>query len=413
LKLLCLSNGHGEDVIAVRIIEALHQQTQSIEITALPIVGDGSAYQRSRIPLLTPGKTMPSGGFIYMDAKELWRDVRGGLIALTLAQLKAVRQWVKQGGVILAVGDIVPLLFAWFSGTDYVFVGTAKSEYYLRDEGGWLPNTSGWEQRMGSVYLPWERCLMKSRRCQGVFPRDALTTQVLQQFRIRAYNFGNPMMDGLVPEFPLREASDTVHILLLPGSRSPEAERNWQLILEAVESIIQHETQVGLCFLGAITPSLNLAPFCEQLQARGWQEKENLNLSVTTHLQDEQGLGFQQGVTLLFLTQNAYHSCLQACDFAIAMAGTATEQFVGLGKPVIAMPGRGPQYTTAFAEAQTRLLGASVILVQKPAQAADVFQGLLTDPNRLQMIADNGKQRMGKPGAASRIAQYILNLNPR
>jgi len=90
LKLLCLSNGHGEDVIAVKIIEALHQQTQSVEITALPIVGDGSAYQRSRIPLLTPGKNMPSGGFIYMDAKELWRDVRGGLIALTLAQLKAV-----------------------------------------------------------------------------------------------------------------------------------------------------------------------------------------------------------------------------------------------------------------------------------------------------------------------------------
>ncbi len=409
MKLLCLSNGHGEDVIAVRIIEALHQQTQSVEITALPIVGDGSAYQRSRIPLLTPGKTMPSGGFIYMDAKELWRDVRGGLIALTLAQLKAVRQWAKQGGVILAVGDIVPLLFAWFSGTDYVFVGTAKSEYYLRDEGGWLPNTSGWERRMGSVYLPWERCLMKSRRCQGVFPRDALTTQVLQQFGIPAYDFGNPMMDGLVPEFPLTEASDTLHILLLPGSRSPEAERNWELILEAVDSIIQHETQSKLCFLGAIAPSLNLDSFCEQLQARGWQE--NSSLSATTPIQDEQGLSFQQGITPLFLTQNAYHSCLLACDFAIAMAGTATEQFVGLGKPVIAIPGRGPQYTAAFAEAQTRLLGPSVILVQKPAQAADVFQELLTDPDRLQMIADNGKHRMGKPGAASHIAQYILHLS--
>lgn len=344
-----------------------------------------------------------------MDAKELWRDVRGGLIALTLAQLKAVRRWAKQGGMILAVGDIVPLLFAWFSGAEYMFVGTAKSEYYLRNEAGWLPNTSRWERRMGSVYLPWERWLMKSRRCQGVFARDELTTQVLQQFGIRADNFGNPMMDGLVPEFPLGEASDTLHILLLPGSRSPEAERNWQLILDAVDSIIQHETQVNLCFLGAIAPSLNLDSFCEQLQARGWQEKENLNLSATTPFQDKQGLGFQQGVTSLFLTQNAYHSCLHACDLAIAMAGTATEQFVGLGKPVIAIPGRGPQYTAAFAEAQTRLLGPSVILVQKPAQAADVCQELLTDPDRLQMIADNGKQRMGKPGAASRIAQYILN----
>ena len=185
------------------------------------------------------------------------------------------------------------------------------------------------------------------------------------------------MMDGLVPEFPLGEASEqSLRILLLPGSRSPEAERNWQLILEAVDSIIQGETQVNLCFLGAIAPSLNLAPFCEQLQARGWQEKENLNLSATTPIQDEQGLGFQQRVTPLFLTQNAYHSCLHACGFAIAMAGTATEQFVGLGKPVIAISGTGPQYTAAFAEAQTRLLGPSVILVQKPVQAADVCQGL-------------------------------------
>jgi uncharacterized protein (TIGR03492 family) len=109
LKLLCLSNGHGEDVIAVRIIEALHQQTQSVEITALPIVGDGLAYQRSRIPLLMPRKTMPSGGFIYMDAKELWRDVRGGLIALTLAQLKAVRRWAKPEGIASRGGRYCPL----------------------------------------------------------------------------------------------------------------------------------------------------------------------------------------------------------------------------------------------------------------------------------------------------------------
>ncbi|MDR9402302.1 MAG: lipid-A-disaccharide synthase-related protein [Halothece sp. Uz-M2-17] len=411
MKLLCLSNGHGEDVIAVRILEALRQQDPRVEITALPIVGDGIAYQRSRIPLITPGKTMPSGGFIYMDAKELWRDLRGGLIALTLAQLKAIRRWAKQGGLILAVGDIVPLLFAGLSGTDYCFVGTAKSEYYLRDEIGWLPKTSTLERKLGSVYLPWERCLMKTRRCRGVFPRDTLTTQVLQQFKIPAYDFGNPMMDGIVPEVPILEQSDlqrSLRILLLPGSRSPEAERNWQLILDAVESIIQREGKRRLSFFSAIAPSLNLDPFCESLQAQGWQPQTNP--STTSIIQDEQGLAFQKGTTPLFLTQNAYHSCLLASDLALAMAGTATEQFVGLGKPVIAFPGNGPQYTPAFAEAQTRLLGASVILVKKPAQAGEVFQELFTDPDRLQQIADNGTQRMGKSGAASCIAKYLLTL---
>jgi len=409
LKILCLSNGHGEDVIAVRILEALRQQDQSVEITALPIVGDGSAYQRSRIPLLTPGKTMPSGGFIYMDAKELWRDVRGGLIALTIAQLKAVRRWANQGGMILAVGDIVPLLFAWLSGVNYVFVGTAKSEYYLRDEAGWLPKTSPLERRFGSVYLPWERCLMKHRRCLRVFPRDRLTTQILQQYKIPAYHVGNPMMDGIVPELPIVQESDmqrSLRILLLPGSRSPEAERNWELMLEAVDSIIRQEWKRQLSFFSAIAPSLDLTPFCQALQARGWQP----DAATATVIQDEAGFAFQQGGTPLLLTQNAYHSCLLACDLAIAMAGTATEQFVGLGKPVISFPGKGPQYTPAFAEAQTRLLGASVILLKTPSQAGDLFQELFTDPDRLQLIADNGKQRMGESGAASGIAEQLLRL---
>lgn len=411
MKLLCLSNGHGEDVIAVRIIEALRQKTQQLEVVALPIVGDGTAYHRSSIPIITPAKKMPSGGFIYMDARELWRDVRGGLIALTLAQLKAVRRWGKEGGMILAVGDIVPLLFAWLSQTDYTFVGTAKSEYYLRDEVGWLPKTSVWERKLGSVYLPWERCLLKHRRCQGVFPRDELTTNILQKFHIQAYNFGNPMMDGLIPESPIVEELETqrsLRVLLLPGSRSPEAERNWELILEAVENIIIRETKRKLCFFAPIAPSLDLNPFCEQLEARGWQL--NTTTSPSTPVRDEKGLEFYQGMTRLLLTQSAYHSCLLASDLAIAMAGTATEQFVGLGKPVITFPGKGPQYTYRFAEAQTRLLGASVILVKKPSQVVEIIRELFSDPDRLQLIADNGKRRMGVNGASSRIAEHLLTF---
>lgn len=410
MKLLCLSNGHGEDVIAVRIIEALRQQRNQIEIAAMPIVGDGSAYHRSNVSIIAPVKKMPSGGFIYMDGRELWRDVQGGLISLTLAQLKAVRGWGKEGGSILAVGDIVPLLFAWLSGTNYCFVGTAKSDYYLRDEVGWLRAPAFWERKMGSVYLPWERWLMKNRRCLGVFPRDGLTTDILKQFRIQAYNFGNPMMDGLSPEVPIVEEAEThrsMRILLLPGSRFPEALRNWELILEAVENILLRETKRRLCFLAAIAPSLERLPFCERLEAWGWQRDTTKPSSLP--ITDEEGLTFKKGFTSLLLTQKTYHSCLLASDVAIAMAGTATEQFVGLGKPVITFPGKGPQYTAVFAEAQTRLLGISVILVKEPSQVALALHQLFTDPDRLQLIAENGKRRMGQPGAAFRIAEYWLN----
>ena len=109
----------------------------------------------------------------------------------------------------------------------------------------------------------------------------------------------------------------------------------------------------------------------------------------------------------MVLTQQAYNDCLYWGDFAIAMAGTATEQFVGLGKPAIAIPGDGPQYNAAFAEAQSRLLGASLFLVDHPAQVPDMVEYLCQNPDRLQMIAYNGIRRMGKPGAARRIADCL------
>jgi uncharacterized protein (TIGR03492 family) len=108
------------------------------------------------------------------------------------------------------------------------------------------------------------------------------------------------------------------------------------------------------------------------------------------------------------LTQHAYNDCLHLADIAIAMTGTATEQFVGLGKPAFTIPGKGPQFTSAFAEAQSRHLGPSVILVEQPRQVAYAVQSLLSDPDRLQLIAENGLRRMGKPGAARSIAACLM-----
>ena len=43
MKILCLSNGHGEDVIAVRIIRELQQQPNPPEIAALPLLAQIAA----------------------------------------------------------------------------------------------------------------------------------------------------------------------------------------------------------------------------------------------------------------------------------------------------------------------------------------------------------------------------------
>ena len=92
------------------------------------------------------------------------------------------------------------------------------------------------------------------------------------------------------------------------------------------------------------------------------------------------------------------------------MAGTATEQFISLGKPAFIIPGKGPQFTPAFAEAQTRLLGESIVLVPQAQDVGLEIDRLLQQPDRLQSIAKNGLLRMGTPGAAKRIADCLMDV---
>ena len=404
MHLLCLSNGHGEDTIAVRILQAVQQQPQPPQVAALPIVGAGYAYTQCDIPLIGPVKALPSGGFIYMDGRQLARDVQGGLVQLTWAQLQAVRSWRQQkdDALILAVGDIVPLLFAWLSGVPYAFVGTAKSEYYLRDEHDWLARQSWWADRLERwtrcIYHPWERWLLSRPLCQAVFPRDALTTTILQQFGVPAIALGNPMMDGLAWEAGPQLPTIGVTVTLIPGSRLPEAYANWELILQTVPGLL---AALGrpLTLLAAIAPGLARDRLKQAALTAQWQ-----STSTTTFII---GTG-SATATLELMPPERYAECLQRGDVAIAMAGTATEQFVGLGKPAIALVGLGPQFTAAFAEAQTRLLGPSVIVIESPSQVGSVVQKLLNDPARRQAIMANGQHRMGSPGAAQRIAAHLM-----
>ncbi len=472
MKLLCLSNGHGEDAIALKILLQLQQCPNPPEIAALPIVGQGQAYLQHQIPVIGQVKTMPSGGFVYMDGRQLARDLQGGLLQLTLSQLKTIRTWAQSGGVILAVGDIVPLLFAWWSGAPYAFVGTAKSEYYLRDEQGILQRQNWFDQlesAFGSVYLPWERWLMSRDRCKAVFPRDTLTTEILQKWPIPAFDVGNPMMDGFAetagergkgkgergehrctqmdtdgqtaephsrrvepysplptPHSPLPTSPSPhppIHIALLPGSRPSEAYRNWETILAAVMALVEAWPDRRLCFWGAIASTLELDSLVQPLLQQGWnaaeiQEfnegfNEGFNPELDGELNEEslQTIAIEQifriGSATLCLTQSAFSQCLCRADLAIAMTGTGTEQFVGLGKPAVILPGLGPQFTPAFAEAQTRLLGCSTILVQQPVQVPDVIEVLLQDRSQLEKIRENGRRRMGQPGASQRIAKIL------
>ena len=401
MKLLVISNGHGEDVIAVRVLEQLKLILPAVEIIALPIVGEGHAYQKLSIPLAGKVQNMPSGGFVYMSGEQLVADLQGGLFQLTIEQLRVINRWGKTKEPILAVGDIVPLLFALMSGAKYAFVGTAKSEYYLRDGSGqWLAQTSWLERRFGSVYLPWERWLLQ--KAVSVYPRDTMTCRILQQSGIDAVDLGNPMMDNLYYCDRQESESDKLNFVLLPGSRVPEAISNWQQILAAATNVIAQLEEFQLTFYVAIAPGLEIKPFIQGLSDQGWQQKDD---SSTTPLSE---ILFSKQKAQLLLSQSNYAEYLAKGDLAIAMAGTATEQFVGLGKPAITMPGTGAQCTPAFMEAQSRLLGCSILLVQDTSSVVSAIRQLIDSPHLWPKIRANGKARMGIPGSAARIAKHLV-----
>ncbi len=459
MKLLCISNGHGEDAIALRILAPLQKRNSSISLSALPLTGSGSAYLSAAVPIIGPTQVMPSGGFINRDLQQLTGDLKQGLLGLTRSQLTALKVWAKTGDRILAVGDIVPLLFAYLSGLPYAFVGTAKSDYWLRDEQGKLPTTqpfpanlgetlAGWS---GSVYLPWERWLMARPRCRAIFVRDALTAQRLQSLGLGAHYLGNPMMDNLAPSgqlsapldhitrnlcppseplppapepasfalqsgptksarpdrakatalyvTPKQHSISPLTILLIPGSRPTEAYENWANILAAAPGLIETFGHRPLILLAAIAPSLSV----ETLQASLIPAWQSLPASATNPYPTYT----QQNLTLL-LINDAYSDCLHHADLAIATAGTATEQFIGLGKPAITLPGNGPQFTPTFATIQAKMLGPSIQIVTNSTQIGSAIAKLIHDPDRLQLIYQNGKQRMGEPGAGQRIATQLL-----
>ncbi|PLS67776.1 MAG: hypothetical protein CV045_11680 [Cyanobacteria bacterium M5B4] len=388
MEILCISNGHGEDEIGVRICRALQKLGHSI--LALPLVGEGVSYQRQGFAVLKDVTgVMPTGGFLRMDGKELWRDVQAGLLSLTWRQFRAAWGWSRPDRLILAVGDIVPLAFAWlcsWRGTGYVFMATAKSEYYWRDRGQRVP----WG---GSIFYPWERWLMGQKSCRGVFVRDQLTADWLRRHcRLRVNFLGNPMMDDLEPKgLTVIDQNDCWIVTILPGSRPPEAYHNFSLLRQLAESWCR-TLKTKVIFLVALAPNIDREILVTELVNHGWQNHDRF---------------YQENAELLLV--DSFTDCLHLCHFGLAMAGTATEQLVGLGKPVFSLPGAGPQFTPTFAQDQVHLLGSAVTLLQSPADGAAITDRILHDHDFFQNAILLGQERMGSPGASDRIAQMIDN----
>ena len=394
--ILFLSNGHGEDAINCQIVHALRASSADVDVAAMPIVGDGAAYSRSTVPIIGPTSPMPSGGIFYMKPMFFLKDVRAGLIRLTVQQLRAAWRHSQRCDLVVTTGDLVAAGFARSTLCPYIIFLSAHSSYY---EG---------QVDLGLILT----YLLSSEQCLAVFTRDALTAADLNQQGLKKAQFvGNPVMDNLSPtgkDLQLKPGVRT--IALLPGSRLPEATDNLVLLLELVKEIAANST-VPVQFRAALVPSLMLE--LEDIAARsGWQVRSTKLIFSGIKQQ-----GSETAATVeVICYSDAFSDILQQSSLVIGMTGTAVEQAVGLGKPVITIPGNGPSFTYRFAEAQNRLLGDSVqVIGTEPAnseiikEAALAVDRTLQDKDYLETCIKNGLERMGQAGGSIKIANYVTN----
>ena len=387
-QILFISNGHGEDLNGSLIAQSLRSLQDDWKIDSFPIVGEGKSYRNKNIPIVSPLQAMPSGGIFYLNPLNFLQDLFSGLIGLTIKQIATINQIKKNYDFVVAVGDVVPLIFAYLTGRNYVCFIVSTSSYYE-----------------GTLKPPWlTKLLLRSSRCQTIFTRDQYTAKDLhQQGLTKAVFAGYPIMDTLKPTGQnLSLLSDIPMIALVPGSRLPEALRNLKLQLQVAEKLVNTSPQKWQ-FRAALVPIItddDLASIARELR---WKYSDK---TLSTRIA-EQTLEIR-------VYSHAFADILRASNLVLGMAGTAVEQAVGLGKPVVQIPGKGPQFTYRFAEAQMRLLGLNVVTIDDNSdqtvicqEAATKIMRLLNDEPFLDQCLDNGKERVGEKGGSLGIAQQI------
>ena len=387
-RILLLSNGHGEDLSGALLAQQLQQQGHNVK--ALPLVGLGSAYQKAGVPLLGRSHEFSTGGIGYTSLRGRLTEIVQGQVLYLLRRLMRLMRHRRRFDLILVVGDVIPVIAAWLSHRPVATYLVAYSSHYE-----------------GTLRLPWPcAALLRSQRFRAVFSRDQLTADDLSQQLGRGVRFvGNPFMDPVLsPAAALPGAPRRIG--LLPGSRRPELEKNLVLLLRLIARLpAQPDCSVDL----ALVASLDNAAVKALAQREGWQLRND-------RLQRE-------GSRSIAVRREAFRSVLQQSDLVIGMAGTAIEQAVGLAKPALQIPGEGPQFTAAFAEAQRRLLGPTVFCAEgdsgsdenlraSAALAMALLERSRRDPCLRQQCQREAQQRLGEAGGGLRMAAAIDALLP-
>ena len=334
-KILFLSNGHGEDLSGALIGNAFKKLGH--EVHALPLVGKGESYLKLGVRVLGKTKSFSTGGMGYKSLKGRILELIQGQLIYLIKRIHLLFLISSKYDLLIVVGDVLPVAVAWLTRLPVVTYLVAYSSHYE-----------------GKLKLPWpcSNCLSGDKFLK-IFTRDKLTAEDLKkQFFGKVEFIGNPFMDPFLNK-PQSLPKHIMRLGILPGSRMPEVGDNLSLILRVIDYISNLKCEfTEISFDCALVSSLD--DYCLEniITSAGWR------LCYSTN-KDYQ-LKLIKNNSIVKIYRDSFVRVVQSSNVLISMAGTATEQAVYLGKLIVQIEGKGPQFTASFAEAQRRLLGPNV-----------------------------------------------------
>jgi len=369
--LLVVSNGYAEDLEITQVLRALPPGRAAV--AAYPLVGLGHAYPPG-VTLLDPRRDFASGGFGLRAGWAVFRaDLRQGWLAFWRAQRRTLRSQRGRADLVVAAGDTYCLMMAAAAGGPTVYLALPKSEHV-------------------GPHTPLELWIIR-RVASQVFTRDEVTAAALRGHGIPARYLGFTLMDTLVSSgetFGI--AGDRQVLTLLPGSK-PAAFANLALLLRAAAAAASRATPPP-AVLVAWAPNLSRERLREAVEASGgrWEDARRFRFDTVD----------------VTVADSHFADALARATVVLGMAGAAHEQAAGMGKPVVAFPGSGPQFTVRFLAEQKRLLGDALVVSATWEEAAAATVDLLRNPDDRARRGRIGRERQGEAGGAAAIARYLL-----
>ena len=356
-QIVVASNGFGEDAIGVILAKKLRAKLTHSKVYAFPLVGRGDAYIKEGFIVKSAPSVTPSGGVLKYSVKDLWGDMRAGLLKHVRAQLEDWRKIAIKMKTPVCIGDVYLLLHTLFgSGASPLFAATAKTVYL-------------------SGHWKLERAIINKFAIR-TWTRDSKSAIQLGK---RAVYSGSPIMDLLLEDENFHYERGDV-ILLLPGSRE-RAFRDVKLLLDAAEILGGREI-----YRMILAPTLDYEKFFAACESYGW---DKVNDTLT-----------KNQITISI----SYESIAKSVDgvkILLGLGGTANQVCAGLGIPVISIDEKGKRV-------QKKLLGDAEILVPEatPERLAETIKRVLNDKTLYDFMSKAGRERMGNPGAVDDIMNY-------